>query len=172
MSPNGNRALAGAVDSVGSNISAAEFNDLTHSLQGNVGAAEHPCICEQCHTAISPGPFKPRRFCSDSCRKKSKRTKKPPGVPEVGSAKNNAPAVKSAELRPKFSNKINGRVSGQHGPSATSERALNLVGGWRTPAVLNPDLARKILAAEVGIPADTRTSTDGVRFSVIPRRRL
>jgi hypothetical protein len=129
-----------------------------------------PHLCKHCRAIIPVGPFKPRRFCSDACRKAaaraSKRTNSEAEVPEVGSTENNAPAVKSSKIDAEKHNKIKARVNGQNEPSIP----LNLIGGYRWPGVrpLDPDLVAKILSAELGTPVEIMVSTDGITTTITP----
>jgi hypothetical protein len=131
-----------------------------------------PCtqrICEHCSAPIPVGPFKPRRFCSDRCRKAaarwSIRTQIGEKLLQVGSdlkATKIAPTVESAKTGVEKPNEINVRVNGQ------SEGPINLVGGNFRPRAgsLDQDLVAKIFAAELGIPTTTVVSLDGVISTV------
>jgi hypothetical protein len=85
-------------------------------------------------------------------------------------AKNNAPTAESVENGGENTNKINGRIFGQNGPSVP----LNLFGrGYRWPGANGRSLARISAAVDVelGVGGPAVLSPDGVTASIVPSRK-
>jgi hypothetical protein len=117
--------------------------------------------CAFCGEPIRIGSFKPRRFCSDRCRKAAARIRTR-GSPYRGT-NSNAPAVKFARFRTRNPNEIKGQNSEKNGPST----AFNLISGGRTGS-LDPRIVAKIFATEIGVPTGTVISSDGITATVTP----
>jgi hypothetical protein len=122
--------------------------------------------CRYCGEIIPPGDRRPREYCSDAHRKAAARTRRTPSwlLPQRPGDLN-APTAESTKNGVEKTNKINGRIFGQNGPSVP----VNLFGrGYRWPGAKTNGNAVRVAAAvdaELGV---------GVRWSchrmVSPRR--
>jgi hypothetical protein len=133
--------------------------------------------CAHCGDSIPSGRRRPRLFCDrPGCRKAASRARHKPAPKPVEPVEfcDSEQAWLRGYRAPDFS----ARTTAPGSSEARKQRAachsiqggiVNLIGGEKTSQTLDPNLVRKILAAELGTPIATLSSLDGVIVSVTPK---